>query len=311
MKLKKSFRIITPIIMVLFMLSFFTGIVAATETAAEQYEKTNERYQIDKDKYDNTRKKFEEAKDIFERSNRQLGKLKDDKSKDELKGKAKDYLFRAIDFTQSQLQVMRSRVENSEKEYMPFNAITIIDGHTAQLEQLKAKVEKANSTEEFRDVHKELKKIVIDINLETRYYLGIVLNHRIEIFAVKTDDVSKRLDSAIEKLKANGNDTSILEKEVADFKNAVKAAKESQTKTKDLYATHKGFAVDGTVANEKDANAFLKQGNDHQRKTIKDLRQAGNIVIKFVKDLRRLVVSGGLTTTLTAGGVTSTFTANQ
>jgi len=304
MKPTKSFRILMPVIMALFILSLFSGVVAAQATAKEQYEKANERYKINKDQYDNTRKKFEEAKDIFERANKQLGKLKDEKSKEELKQKSKDYLLRAINFAQSQLQVMKSRVENSEnKGIIPFDAIKIIDGHTAQLEQMKAKVEKANSTQEFRDVHTELKKIVVDINLETRYYMGIVLNHRIDNFTIKADDVSIRLDSAIEKLKAKGNDTTQLEKEATDFKDYLNKAKESQKKTKDLYTTHTGFANDGTVTNEKDAKKFLDQGNKLQRDTIKDLRHAGDQVIKFVKDLRRLVVGGGVTETLTAGGI--------
>ncbi|HEX7575931.1 MAG TPA: hypothetical protein VF360_06080 [Candidatus Methanoperedens sp.] len=294
MKTTKSFRILTPIIMSLFILSIYSGVVAAQATAGEQYEKANEIYQANKDNYDNARKNFEEAKDIFEKANKQLGKLKDENSTEELQQKSKDYLLRAIDFAQSQLLVMKSRVENSEKEFIPFNAVTIIDGHTAQLEQMKANVEKANSTKEIRDIHKELKKIVVDINLETRYYMGIVLNHRIDNFIINADNnVSIRLDSAIEKLKAQGNDTTNLEKEVADFKNAMKVAKESQTKTKELYAIHNGFATDGTITNERNTNKFLEQGNKLQKETIKDLRKAGNQEIQFVKDLRKLVVNKG------------------
>lgn len=312
MKPTRSLRILTPVIMALFILSLFSGVVAAQASAGEQYDKANQRYQANKDKYDNTRKKFEDAKNIFEKANKQLGKLNDDKSKDELRQTAKDYLKGAINFSESQLQVMKSRVENSEdKGSIPFDAIKIIDDHTAQLELLKAKVEKANSTQELRDIHTELKKIVVAINLETRYYTGIMLNHRIDNFIIKADNVSIRLDSAIQKLKAQGNDTTNLENEVADFKNAIKNAKGSQSKTKELYGTHNGFASDGTVTNERNANKFLEQGNKLQRETTKDLRQAGNQVIKFVKDLRKIVVGGGVTKTLTAGGVTTTYTSTE
>jgi tetratricopeptide (TPR) repeat protein len=342
MKPTKSFRILTPIIMALLILSLFSGVVAAQATTKEQYEKANEIYQIKKGQYENTKKQFEDAKNIFEKANKQLGKLNDEKSKDELKQKSKDYLLRAINFTQSQLQVMRSRMENSEnKGVIPSNAITIIDGHTAQLELLKGKVDQANSTKELIAVHTELKKIVIDINLETRYYMGMVLNHRIDNFIIKADnDVSIRLDSAVEKLK--GNDTTRLEKEVADFNAAVKKAKDYQNETMKLYGDHKGFDANGAVTNEKDAKKFLDQGNKLQRDTIRELRQAGNQVIKFVKDLRQLVVNkgkdgkndelnviggvtttrttgrvkttpttGGVTTTLTTGGVTATHTATN
>ena len=312
MKPTKLFQNLTSIIMVIFILSLFSGVVAAQATAGEPYEKENERYQANKEQYDNTRKKFEETKDIFEKANKQLGKLNDEKSKDELKQKAKDYLLTAIEFAQSQIQVIKSRMENSENAVpIPFDAITIIDGHTAQLEQLKAKVENANSTQEFRDAHKELKKIVIDINLETHYYMGIVLNNRIDNFIIKTDDVSTRLDSAIEKLKVRGNDTTKFEKEVADFKDSIQKAKKSQTKTKELYAIHNGFAPEGTITNERNANKFLEQGNKLQGETIKDLRNAGNQVIKFVKDLRKLVVTAGVTSTLTEGNIGTTQTEEE
>jgi hypothetical protein len=138
--------------------------------------------------------------------------------------------------------------------------------------------------------------------------MGIVLNNRIDNFLLKADNVSTRLDSAIDKLKARGNDTNNLEREVADFKDAVEKAKESRTKIKELYTNHNGFANEGTISSERNANKFLEKGNKLQRETIKDLRNAGNLVIKFVKDLRKLVVGAGVTKTLTAGGATTTLT---
>jgi len=298
--------------MVILILCFFSGVVAAQATPGEQYKKANENYQKIKENYDNARNKFEEAKNLFEKANSQLAKLNDEKSRDELKQKEKDYLLRAINFSESQLQVMKSRLENSEeKGYIPFDAIKIIDGHTAQLEQLKATVEQANSTKELGDANKELKKIVININLETRYYMGIVLNQRMTNFIAKADNVTLNFTSATTQLKERGNDTADLEKQVEDFKNALIAAKESHAKTKELYATHNGFAADGNVTNEKNANKFMEQGNKQQRETLKDLKHAGNQVIKFIKDLRKLVVGGGVTTTLTTGGATTTLTVKE
>ncbi|MCX9083841.1 MAG: hypothetical protein OIN87_03465 [Candidatus Methanoperedens sp.] len=316
MKSKKSFSMLTSVILTLFILSLFSSIVAAQATAKEQYEKANEKYKINKDHYDNTRKKFEEAKDIFEKANKQLRNLKDEKSRDDLKLKAKDYLLRAIDYAQSQLQVMKSRLENSEnKAYIPFNAAQIIEGHTTQLDHLKVKTENANSTQELIEVHKELKKIVVDINLETRYYMGIVLNHRIDNFILKADNVSVNLSSAIKKLKDNGSDTTNLEKEFADFQDAIKNAKDSQAKTKELYKTHKGFDENGVITNENDAKKFLDQENKLQRDTIRYLKQAGNQVVKFIKDLRRFAANKGKDREKdeldSIGGVTKTMTPTR
>jgi len=151
-----------------------------------------------------------------------------------------------------------------------------------------------------------------------------VLNHRIDNFIIKADSVSINLTSAIQKLNETGNDTTKLNKEFADFSNSVQKAKDSQNETKKLYATHKGFNDNGTVTNAKDAKKFLDQGNKLQRDTIRELRQAGNQVITFIKELRQLVVNkgklgkndelnviGGVTTTRTTGRVTTTHTATN
>ena len=44
--------------MALFILSLFSGVVAAQATAKEQSEKANEKYQINKEKYDNNQEEI-------------------------------------------------------------------------------------------------------------------------------------------------------------------------------------------------------------------------------------------------------------
>ncbi len=319
MKPTNIFRILTPLILALFILSLFSGSVAAQATAREQYEKTKEQYQVQKEKFDNTKKQFEDAKKLFEDANKRFkdaGNKSGNKSSEELMVKAREYILKAINHTEAQLQVMKNRLDNPEnKGILASDAIKIIDAHTAQLEQLKGNVSQATTIGEIRAAHKELAGIVAKINLETRYFMGIVLNHRIENFISRADNVSVKVDDAIAKLKANGTDTTKLESDAAEFKDKVKEAKDIQARTMALFATHSGFAADGTVTNEKDARDFLKKANELQRDTIKELKEAGKKLIEFGKEFRKLArgkvkvsekddleINGEATTTFTAKG---------
>jgi len=336
--------IFTALILAMFILSLFSGNVAAQAESREKavreqivnvkekiqinkekYENTREQYQKNKEKFDDTRKQFEDAKDLFEKANRRLTDAKnnksDNRSNEDLMGKAREYILKAIDHTEAQLQVMKNRLDNSENRGITASdAANIIDDHTAQLEDLKVKVNNATTIQEIRDIHKELAGIVAKINLETRYFIGIVLNQRIENFIDRADNVSAKVDDAIDKLETQGKDTTKLNSEAADFKNKLEEAKDIQAKTIALFTTHSGFADDGTVTNEKDARDFLKQANELQRENIKKLKEAGRQLMDFGRDFRKLVggnvklndkgdleVDGGVTTTLT-GGATATLT---
>lgn len=310
-------RILTPIILALFILSIFACTAAAQTSVGELYEKTNKQYQINKEKFENTKKQFEDAKNLFEEANKRFNNAKnnklDNRSNEELIEKASAYILRAINHTEAQLQVMKNRLDDPEnKGIMASDAIKIIDAHNAQLEQLKGKVNQATTIQEIRDAHIELKNIVVKINLETRYFMGMVLNHRIDNFIARADNVSIKMDDAIEKLEADGKDATELKSKAADFKNSIEEAKEIQAKTIALFATHSGFASDGTVSDEKEARDFLKEANKLQRETIKKLKEAGRQLMGFGKDFRKLSgrnvkisekndleVNGGATTTLT------------
>ena len=321
MKPIKKFRLLAPIVMALFILSLFTGIVVA-QTPGERIEKVNKEYQINKENFEKTKKQFEEAKKLFEDANKRLKNAKDGNKSEELLENARQYMLKAINHTESQLQVMKDKLDNPENRGIRAqDALKIIDAHMSQLEQLRVEVNQATTVQEIRDAHKELAGIVADINLETRYFLGMVLNVRIDTFIAKADNVSARLDAAIEDMKAKGKDTTKLEKRAADFNKALDEAKELHNKTKGLFAEHNGFDSNGAVTDSKDAKAFLKEANELQRETIQKLKNAGKQVIDFVKDFKKIVgrnvkvgekgdleVNGGSTSTQTATPVQTATT---
>jgi len=294
MKYTNSF--LASLVVVVFILSLFSGFAAA--------QTPEEHYRLLKENYENTKKRFEEAKDVFEKVRERLGNAMDNRSREELKEKTKDYLIRAIDQTVSHLEILKYRVELREnKDIIKFDASSNIEAQITQLEGMKVKVEQAETAREFIAINNELKDLWVNIRLETRYYVGIVLNYRSNIFLSKVDNVSIKMDEAIKRLEKEGIDTASLKAEAEKFDSIVAAAEQNQQKTDDLFEVHDGFASDGTVSNANAAREFLRQGDSMQRDTVKKLKDAAKQLKEFVKEFRKLArgkvtIEGGSTETL-------------
>jgi len=294
--MKYTNRLLASLVAAVFIVSMFSGFAAA-QTSEEQYRQHKEKYEI-------TKKKFDDAKDIFEKARERLRNTNDDSSREELKIKTKGYLIGAIDQTISHLEILKDRVESREnKGIIPFDASGNIDAQIAQLEGMKAKVEQAQTAKDFIAIHSELKDLWVKIRLETRYYIGIVLNYRSNIFLSKVDNVSVKMDEAITKLENEGIDTTKLKAEAEKFDSIVADAKQNQQKTDELFEVHEGFSSNGTVTDANAARDFLRQGDGMQRDTVKKLKAAAIQLKDFVREFRKLArgkitIEGGSTETL-------------
>ncbi len=242
-------------------------------------------------KFENTGQLFQQAKGQLENALKHLN-ARDPKSKANLIEKAQDYLEKAIDHTVSYLEVLKSRAENPANQgIFPFNVSSNIDAHVTELENLRAKVQQDNNLSELRADNQELKDIYAGIRLETRYDYEILLNNNIGKFIGKADNVTTRLNAAIQNLNNGSKDTSTLMAIEANFTNLMQEASAEQQTTASLLAAPAGFDATGKVTNNTEALAFLKQVDDSQRGTIKTLREAAKQLEEFVGDYRRL--SGG------------------
>lgn len=290
MKNKHRLNVLIPPVMAVFILSLLLGIAGA-ETPMEQYKTAKEEYQQLKNDYDAAKQKFEDTKQQFNNAKEKVRSVKDNQSSEELKLKSKDYLNAAIDLLVDHLELLKSRAQDAEnKQILPFDASANIDKNIAQLEDIRTKVEQANTTRELRDAAKELDDAWTKIKLEARYYSGIIINHRIDLFLVKTDNASARMDTLIQKLKDQGKDTSKLEKEKSSFDDLINEAKQSHQNDLALYESHKGFDSSGLVTNNQDAQAFLRDAANSQKNTVNKLKNANEHLRNFFKDARKMIV---------------------
>jgi hypothetical protein len=288
MKIGNSMKILTPLVAAMFILSLFSGAVAA-QTPKDIIDKEKEQYQMFKEKYDNTKDQFEKAKLEFENANKKFQLAKTNLNKDELENKTKEYLTKAIDHTIAHVEVLKTRANNTEdKGGLPAGAEAVMNAHIAQLQQLKTKVQIATTVDVLRTANQELKDQVVQINLETRYYLGIELNNRIDKFIVKAENVSAKLDGAVQKLASQGKDTTQIGEELKNYKNLLSEASSNQQKTGSLFAIHNGFDSNGMVTDKKLAQAFIQNATNSQKETVRKLRELSRQLVGFVKNFRQL-----------------------
>jgi hypothetical protein len=278
MKAINRLNIITSLVAVMFILSMYLGLAAA---------------QMPAEKYVNTEKKFEDAKQSFEKANKELRNSKDPKFQDELKKRTRTYIDGAIDTMVARLNILKYRLDLPEnKGLFTFDASKNVDADIAKLEQIRTKLQKADTPQEMRDIHRELKDTWNNISLETRYYFEIMLNHRIDSIITKAaDNVTIRLDKAIENRKSQNKDVTELQDDETKFTSLIADAQGTQQQISGLLANHSGFASDGTVTDNKAAGEFVRQVDKLQKESIQKLKAASRQLINFVRDFRKL--SGG------------------
>jgi hypothetical protein len=292
MKTKYKSSILSSLIAVMFILSVFSvAAVAQDPNGKEKSANPGPQMTLNPASFGNAGQLFDNAKAQFENALKQFNTKKDAASKQELILKAQDYLEKAIDRIILQLDVLKSRADLEPEGVIPFNVSNNIDANVAELEQLKIKVQQDNTTDELRADNNELKLDYTKIRLETRYGYELLLNNRIDNFVGKKDNVTARLNAAIQNLNNKSKDTSSLETIAANFTNLMQEAAANQQNTGALLATHNGFDASGIVINNTDAQAFLNQVDSSQKETIRTLKDAARQLQIFVRDYRRL--SGG------------------
>jgi len=276
--MKKNWQALMLLIAAMFILSLFAGIAAAQ--APDKYEKAEEKYQ---QRIDKAMKKLDDARDKFKAARLKARSAKNKLTRDELKNSTIEYLERTIDYLIAHLQNQKSRAE--DLNILSIDVSANLDSRIAQLEDLRAELKQANSSEEYVKLARELEEIAVKIRLETQYYAGILINQRTEAFLAKADNVSERIDAQIQD---EGKETAELEREAQAFKALVEEARENYLETLELFVNHSGFDSSGMVTDIEDARAFLEKATDLQKDTLKKLKSAAKHLQDIFKDIKKM-----------------------
>lgn len=258
-----------------------TGSPTKTLTAA------GNTYQEYKEKYIGAKNLYIQAKQQFEHAKADAKAAKTKEKDEALLNATKDYMVKGIDAMISYIQVIKQNANIAEnKNIAPYDVSGNLDKYISQLEQSKLTVQSATTKTQLVDALKPIKETWQNVRVEVKYYTGYVVNNRLEVFLNKAKEVSAKLNTEIQNLKANGTDTTKLESELATYNDWISKAEAEYNTGKQIYSSHGGFDTSGHVTNLNGADQFLKAANKNIQQANQYLKKARDSFKNTVAQLK-------------------------
>lgn len=197
--------------------------------------------------------------------------------KDDLKGEAKAHLTAIADRMLTALSNAKSKIEASNMGAdAKVQIIAAIDARISAVTAVKAKID-ALSDSPTREEVKALAKELRDAWKESRKALhagvGRMVNHRMAGIIEKSEHLSIKLDTTLEKLEAKGLDISGIEADVDGFNQLIMEAKAAHAESVSLFASG---AVDAAKAKMDEARQKLKDAHVKLKAIVAAIKEANN-----------------------------------
>ncbi len=264
--MKRFKKVVTITILV-----FMGFIIASPSNASSNYKQSKEQYLKEKKAYKESRRQFIEER-------QKIRTLKGEKNKARYEKSLKNHLEKVIDVLIAKLNRIEAWVNNrkalssSEKQQI----IADINKDKDWMEAKKDGLDGA-SKEEIKATAKEVREYWRNSKANIKKVIGQVLVNRVELVIEKADGAVVKIETAIDKAKANGKDVTNAEKLLVDLKTKLSSAKEEIEKAKQSFKS---------ISSIKDADNFFKEGKKHLRAThgyLKDVRRIGKLIIADLK----------------------------
>lgn len=241
-------------------------------------------YQVYKQKYIGAKDLYIKSQQQFENAKAAYNSAKTQEKDEALLNATKAYMSSGIDAMVAYTQVAKENVDlAANKSIVPAGASDNLNNYIAQLEQEKTTVQTITTRQELVNSSKTVMGIWQNVRLESKYYLGIIINSGFEAFFNKNSNVSSKIDSEIQALKSQGVDTTKLESDLVTYNDDISKAQAAYDTAKANYMGHVGFNSDGSVSNPDDANKFLKAADQN-------IQQANQYLLN-AKDTFKVIVT--------------------
>jgi len=244
-----------------------------------------EKFAEAKGKYTEAREGYKNAREDFVGAAEKFRKFRQANDSAIVLEKGKNFLLRATDGMMRYLEMLEKRVEVSklgEEEKAEIKAE--IEQDAAWLKGKQDAIKSATTKEELAAIAKEVKEYWNSIRGKTKSIAGQLLSSHTETMISKAENVSAKVEDAIEKLKEQGKDTSKLEGWLTDFNEKITLAKEANEKAKEKFKEIKDI---------KDAEKLFREGHEFVKEANKYLREAYSILRDIFKELRKEKRVGG------------------
>ncbi|MDO9516928.1 MAG: hypothetical protein Q7J10_02655 [Methanosarcinaceae archaeon] len=260
-------------------------------------------YMSAKERIETTRNNYADAKNDFEDMKIKINNKTASTDSPEAVEATRAYMNHTIEYMIAHLETVRENAENAGGDSADDVSETI-DEFIAQLQEQQRHVESAQTGKEFADAAKEVRKIWADAEKSAKYFAGESVNSRLNNFLVKSEGLSLRLESEIERLNAEGKDTEELEEMLAEYNEKIDEAKQNQELAREAIQNRNG-QNDGAVS---EANQYMHQAT----KNIQDANKVLKEIFDELKSHRRggSVSLDGAGTLTTEGNGTAVFSGN-
>jgi len=273
---------------IMLLLGLFAPTFAYAETHQEQYQNVNEQYQISQDRINGAHQSYQDSREKFIDARARYENARTNETILDLKNATRNYLFNAIDYIDTRLELMEENAIRAEDgDFAPFIFSDNIEGYRNQINDLENDVEAAETREEFQAVISEAKDTWLNVKFESRYFITGVANNRVDSFLARGESISDRIDTEIGMLADADKDTDKLKQLQDEYNKALEKAKDSHEKVNGLFSTHNGFDNEGVLEDADDASKFLDEASSLMKETNQQLKDAYTGISEIFTELKQ------------------------
>ncbi len=219
-----------------------------------------EELQLQKKEYQEAKKDFLEIK-----NNIQTGKL--NFNSEEALNATKNYLNASISYMIAHLSTVKSNMEASNGSGTD-KKVAVIDERIKLLEAEKAEVKNASSQKELLVTVRSVRETWDDARKISLEGSGEIVSEKIGEYLEKSEILSKKLETDLEKLNETGAETSDIETKLTTYNSYIRSAQEKKEKADSIYSSD-----NVTKEDMKTANNYLRQSLTDINKANKILRE--------------------------------------
>ncbi len=189
----------------------------------------------------------------------------------------------------SNLEALKAKIDANTlmSDERKAELIAEIDATIVKLQELQTKIDQASTKDELKEVSKAMREIVKEARSKAQKSHGKFVEGRLGNVIEKAENIAKRVQTAIDKLKATGYDTTTLESNLETYNTKIAAAKEKRDLAMQKYTeaenatdseTKKSLMAEGN-AFAKESQELLKEAHTALKAMITEIAKSGKTVV--------------------------------
>ncbi len=243
-----------------------------------------QRLEIAKNNFIKARLRYENARVAYQTARARYLAAKESGDEEAAIEHAKEVLLQSADAIIGHLEKIKAKINESENidEERAQDLIDRIDAQIAELEEIIEKIEAATTTEEIRDLARELNVKWKNFKPKVRAFAERVVSARVQGVINQIRVLEKKLDAALTRMEEAGIEVDV-DAEVDEFSSLVEDAKgkieEAKEKLEQAIDETEKETIESLVDEAKslidDSRDLIKEAHEKLKEIVGKIREAG------------------------------------